>query len=83
VASGDAPYSLFLPSRLWRMQRRFMALARVIHDSQAIRPELYAGDDKMDGPGESGPESGCFGSRRRLSPKCPEQSRVSPGLPVG
>ena len=60
-----------------------MALPRVIHDSQAIRPDLYAGDDKMDGPGESGPESGDSGSRRRLSPNCPDQSRISPGLPVG
>lgn len=83
MASGDAPYSSFLPSRLWSRKGRFRSLPRMIHDSQAIRPELYAGDDKLDGRGESGPESASIGARYRLSPECPGQSRVSPGLPVG
>ena len=40
-------------------------------------------DECRGGKGESGPESGRSPERSLLSPLCLEQSRVSPGEPVG
>ena len=56
---------------------------RRIPDSQAIPPGLSARDGKWMGPDGPWPESALSGGVVGLSPPCPRQSRVSPGVAVG
>jgi hypothetical protein len=54
-----------------------------IRDSQVTRNSLSREDERGEGTGESGPESGTLGKSRRQSPFGREQYSVSPRAAVG
>ena len=80
---GMRPIYLPSPGRCGSRDADSTRFHRLIPESQVIPPGLSARDECLEGKGESGPESNPSFEGSLLSPIRLQQSRVSPGRPVG